>query len=63
MSLTTDLEIRHIHDYTNLLIAIFEAENKLEDYRDELRNLQCLMSQEDIDKANRQFRKIFDIEP
>lgn len=61
MSLTTDFEIKNIKEYARLLRAIYDKQMELSLLKDELINLSCCMSQEDINEAQalleRQYQK------
>lgn len=62
MSLFTEIQISRIHKYAEYLEQIYDKENELDYLRDELRNLQAFMSQEDINEANEILRKKYEIE-
>lgn len=63
MSLTTDLEIRNIKEYADLLEKIYHIQINLDYLRDRLSNLASYMSQEDINEANKLLKKRLENDP
>lgn len=52
MSISTELQIKRIRQYKNLLLKIYDLEMQVSILRDDLRNLAVNMTQEDINEAN-----------